>query len=78
MKKPIKTEEEKSCYLCGKTGHGPSSCGFRGSQVFLIVANWGMLRASVGARKSYQEARTTRAHHVGLRNGWTPILLHRR
>ena len=34
MKKPIKTEEEKTCYHCGKMGHGPSSCGFREAKCF--------------------------------------------
>ena len=33
-RKPIKTEEEKPCYRCGKTGHGPSSCVFREAKCF--------------------------------------------
>ena len=75
MKNPIKTKEKNPCYRCGKMGHGPGTCGFREAKCS-NCGNSTMSRASVTARKSNQEDKTTRAHLVGQRNGWAQTLLH--
>ena len=59
-KKPTKAEEEKPCYCCVKMGHGPTSCGFREPNVF-IVGNWGHVAGVCKSRKQQPRSQTNKS-----------------